>query len=165
MGQKQSREFSTDDEPAQVWADDDIATSGVKITHEVMEQLAGRLPPISKIQAEELARRRAAAKAAEARAQEAVAALGVSLQHSRRVGSLLLAHEQEELAQVEKMADELLASEYCAPSGEPACQAEASDCLDCYRQHPGAPLECAAAVDAYSRCSRRAWASVVGAEL
>jgi hypothetical protein len=52
-----------------------------------------------------------AARRLAARAQEA-AALGVALQHSRRVGSLLLVHGQEELAQVETMADELLASEY-----------------------------------------------------
>ena len=84
-------------------------------------------------------------------------ALAAALEKSRRVGSLLLKHEAEELDRIEDLAQELLAREYAAPHHPPPCQQAAQDCVRCYAEHPGEALACAAAVDAYGACAKAAW--------
>ena len=84
-------------------------------------------------------------------------ALAATLESSRRVGNLLLKHEAEELDRIENLAQELLAREYAVPHHPPPCQQAADDCVRCYAEHPGEPLACAAAVEAYGACAKRAW--------
>lgn len=80
-----------------------------------------------------------------------------ALDRSRRVGGMLLKAEAEEVGAVSALADELLASEYAAPSRPKPCQAQAAECVRCYADHAGDPLACAPAVDAYSACAKAAW--------
>ena len=84
-----------------------------------------------------------------------------AIERSRRVGSLLLKREDEELAAVGALADELLAQEYQAPARPPPCQEQAAECLHCYTEHAGDTLKCAAAVHAYSDCTHKAYAAVM----
>lgn len=84
-------------------------------------------------------------------------ALARALERSRRVGGQLLKAEEEELARVDELAQELLASQYVAPSRPRPCAQAAEECVRCYAEHPDDPLACAAAVEAYGRCAREAW--------
>lgn len=80
-----------------------------------------------------------------------------ALERSRRVGGLLLKAEGEELRRIDALAEELVGSEYAAPSRPRPCSQQADDCVRCYADHAGDPLACAAAVDAYSACAKAAW--------
>lgn len=90
-------------------------------------------------------------------AARADASLARALESSRRVGMLLLKHEDEELARIGALADELVAREYAAPSRPRPCQQQADDCVRCYAEHAADPLACAAAVRAYGECAQAAW--------
>jgi len=83
--------------------------------------------------------------------------LARALERSRRVGSLLLKHEDEEISRVGQLAEELVSREYAAPSRPRPCQQEAQDCVRCYAEHVADPLACAAAVEAYGACAKAAW--------
>eukprot|EP00884_Botryococcus_braunii_P000114 jgi/Botrbrau1/10102/Bobra.20_2s0009.1 len=54
------------------------------------------------------------------------------LQDLKRSGDLLLKQGKEEVAAIEERAQQLLHSEYKAPSRDAACKEEASACLSCY---------------------------------
>lgn len=84
-------------------------------------------------------------------------ALARALERSRRVGGQLLKAEEEELARVEQLAQELLSSQYAAPSRPRPCAQAADECVRCYAEHADDPLACAPAVEAYGECARRAW--------
>jgi hypothetical protein len=60
------------------------------------------------------------------------------------------------MAKVSKLAAEFKQKEYLAPMGPPACGELAAECLDCYKRHPGDPLQCATSVAAYSACTQEA---------
>mmetsp|Transcript_924 Transcript_924/g.2820 ORF Transcript_924/g.2820 Transcript_924/m.2820 type:complete len:172 (+) Transcript_924:160-675(+) len=97
------------------------------------------------------------------RVEEEAAALAGDLNRSRRVGGLLLRHEDDELAQVQQYAEELLDHEYRAPSRKPPCVADRDACLACYTSHPKDPLACASSVSAYKACAQSAFAQVTKA--
>ncbi|KAK2080107.1 hypothetical protein QBZ16_002503 [Prototheca wickerhamii] len=84
-------------------------------------------------------------------------ALAHALEQSHRVGRMLLKAEDAELAQVQKLADELIASEYNAPSKPVPCKDAAKAAKECYLAHASNPLACAAAVDAYAQCTSQHW--------
>ena len=84
------------------------------------------------------------------------ASLAAALQRSRRVGGLLLRHEEAELAAANQLADELVAREFAAPSRPHPCSQQADDCVRCYTDHPSDTLAFAAAVEAYGACAKAA---------
>lgn len=84
-------------------------------------------------------------------------ALARALERSRLVGGQLLKAEEEELARVDQLAQELLSSQYAAPSRPRPCAQAAEECVRCYAEHADDPLACAAAVEAYGQCAREAW--------
>ena len=84
-----------------------------------------------------------------------------ALERSQRVGNLLLTREEEELARIDDLAEEMIQREYSTPSRERPCQGEASACLQCYETHADDPTACADVVDVYSKCARQAAASVL----
>lgn len=86
-----------------------------------------------------------------------------ALERSRRVGDALLVREDEEMEKIESLAEELIAREYAAPVRERPCQAEAANCLQCYRANAADPVACSDAVAAYSACAREATAAVLRA--
>ena len=87
--------------------------------------------------------------------------LSRALQRSRRVGDMLLQREDQELAQIEALAEELAQREYTPPSREKPCGEHAAACLACYQQHPEEPTRCHTAVEAYAACARTAAAGIV----
>ncbi len=87
-----------------------------------------------------------------------------ALERSHRVGDILLARENEELEQIDQLAEEIINKEYSSPSRERPCQSEAAACLQCYELNSENPTACEAAVNAYSLCAREAAATVLHAE-
>jgi len=86
-----------------------------------------------------------------------------ALERSRRVGDMLLAREDEELEQIDQLAEEIIKKEYRSPSRERPCQSEAAACLQCYEMNSENPTVCETAVNAYSSCAREAAATVLHA--
>lgn len=87
-----------------------------------------------------------------------------ALERSTRVGDLLLAREDEELEQINALAEEMINKEYSAPSRARPCQGEASACLQCYEANPENPTACAETVQAYSTCARQAASTLLRAQ-
>eukprot|EP00240_Pyramimonas_obovata_P006507 CAMPEP_0118936314 /NCGR_PEP_ID=MMETSP1169-20130426/17994_1 /TAXON_ID=36882 /ORGANISM="Pyramimonas obovata, Strain CCMP722" /LENGTH=169 /DNA_ID=CAMNT_0006879513 /DNA_START=257 /DNA_END=766 /DNA_ORIENTATION=+ len=83
------------------------------------------------------------------------------LQYSKKVGSLLIKHEDEELPKVQQQVKDLLDKQYQAPMRAPPCAMEKGACLACYQQFPNDPLRCAAAVAAFSKCAKQAYQDVL----
>ena len=83
-----------------------------------------------------------------------------ALQSSQRVGDYLLTREEEELAKIKQLAEELVASKYKAPSKERPCQAQAAACLQCY-EVTADPTLCAKHVETYSTCARSAASQLI----
>ncbi|KAL4443814.1 hypothetical protein ABPG75_011551 [Micractinium tetrahymenae] len=159
MGAGQSREPTSDDE---------LFMSGVRVTQGLLEQLDGkprpqRVPPGlaagggSGSVGGGLQALRPPAEEPGLAAAGTDRALGRALERSRRVGGQLLKAEAEELARVDQLAQELLASQYAAPARPRPCAQAAEDCVRCYAEHADDPLACAAAVEAYGECARAAW--------
>jgi hypothetical protein len=136
-----------------------------QVTQELLFQLEGvpRAPRAAAAEAE--ARARAADAEAVALARRS-AGLRAALARSRRVGDMLLAHEDAELAQVAALAEELLARGGGAPpprGAPPPCAAEGDACGACYTARGAGAPECGDAVRAYSACARAAAAAAMGA--
>ncbi|KAI3429569.1 hypothetical protein D9Q98_005656 [Chlorella vulgaris] len=142
--------------------DDEMSLdSGVRITQGLLERLDGkptqRKPPGGG--------GRAATRSGEQRESAAAAAALVMqdrsmarlLERSKRVGTMLLKADGEEVERIDELAGELLAREYATPSRPRPCTQQADDCVRCYANHAADPLACAAAVDAYSACAKAAW--------
>ncbi|CAL5227716.1 g10726 [Coccomyxa viridis] len=81
-----------------------------------------------------------------------------ALQQSRRVGDLLLKNEEQETAEISRLAADLLDREYRAPLKEPPCLKEREACIQCYKENVKDALKCQDAVRAYSQCSQRVFA-------
>jgi hypothetical protein len=79
-----------------------------------------------------------------------------ALERSHRLGDMLLAREDEELEQINQLAEEIIRKEYSSPSQERPCQSEAAACLQCYEINSENPTACEDAVNAYSMCAREA---------
>jgi hypothetical protein len=88
-------------------------------------------------------------------------ALAAALERSRRVGGLLLRHEDAELAAVGQLAEELVQREFATPSRPRPCAQQADDCVRCYAEHADDSLACAPAVEAYGACAKAAWRDAV----
>ncbi|KAL4449446.1 hypothetical protein ABPG77_007090 [Micractinium sp. CCAP 211/92] len=157
MGAGQSREA----------VDDDTFISGVRVTQGLLEQLDGKPRPqrvptglaaasgggsIGGLQA-----LRPQAEEPSLAAAGPDRALARALERSRLVGGQLLKAEEEELGRVDQLAQELLSSQYVAPSRPRPCAQAAEECVRCYAEHADDPLACAAAVEAYGQCAREAW--------
>jgi hypothetical protein len=52
----------------------------------------------------------------------------------KKVGNLLIKHEDEELPKVQQQVQELMDKQYKAPMRAPPCAAEKGACLACYQQ-------------------------------
>ncbi|KAL6783647.1 COX23 [Auxenochlorella protothecoides x Auxenochlorella symbiontica] len=150
MGQRWSRDSDDGEE----------LTSGVRITKELLDQLDGKVVPV---QAPPRPSASLAVRppAEDVRAVEREAKhdqqLAHALERSRRVGRLLLKTEEAELGSITRLADELLASEYNAPSRPQPCKEAAAAATACYEAKTADPLACAPAVEAYVRCSQKVW--------
>jgi len=83
------------------------------------------------------------------------------LQYSKKVGNLLIKHEDEELPKVQQQVQELMDKQYKAPMRAPPCAAEKGACLACYQAFPDDPLRCAEAVAAFSKCAKQAYQDVL----
>lgn len=152
--------------------DDEPLQNGIRISKSLLDQLNGKAPlprraPVT-IGGGSIAQAVRPPPAALPSAEAEAAALArqdrglaQAVERSRRVGSLLLKREDEELAKVGALAEELLAKEYQAPSRPLPCQEQAAECLRCYTEHTSDTLLCADAVRAYSDCSRQAFAAVM----
>ncbi|CAL8462414.1 g1947 [Coccomyxa elongata] len=79
-----------------------------------------------------------------------------ALRHSRRVGDMLLKVEEQEMAKVNQLTDDLLKKEYRAPLRETPCLQEREACLQCYKNNSQDVLKCADAVAAYAACAQQA---------
>eukprot|EP01025_Chloroclados_australasicus_P063452 TRINITY_DN8398_c0_g1_i1.p3 TRINITY_DN8398_c0_g1~~TRINITY_DN8398_c0_g1_i1.p3 ORF type:complete len:155 (-),score=8.38 TRINITY_DN8398_c0_g1_i1:158-622(-) len=77
-----------------------------------------------------------------------------ALSTSRKVGNLLLKHEEAELAKVRAQAAALLSTK-STQGPKRCCAAEREACTACYAQFPGDELQCTGAVAAYEACARR----------
>uniref|UniRef100_A0A6T5TMH5 Uncharacterized protein n=1 Tax=Chlamydomonas chlamydogama TaxID=225041 RepID=A0A6T5TMH5_9CHLO len=86
--------------------------------------------------------------------------LAKALHSSTRVGSFLLKHEEEETKKIHGLAQELL-DKYKFPQRPVPCQKERQDAVSCYEANTKDPLKCAAAVDAFSKCSHTAFEAYV----
>lgn len=142
---------------------DDLPTSsGVRVTQGLLQQLQGKklqhsAPPLR------IAPRPQPPSAEATKEIKRLLAhdqqLHQALDHSRRVGDLLLKNEETELRNIDAMTQQLLQSEYRGPSRQPPCRHEHAQCLQCYELNPTDPLSCANAVEAYAACARAAHAS------
>ncbi|PSC69439.1 cytochrome c oxidase assembly [Micractinium conductrix] len=148
--------------------DDFFLDSGVRVTQGLLEQLDGKprpsrpapgggLPFAGSAAAQGLRPPTQQAELSDAALAAGDASLAAALQRSRRVGGLLLRHEEAELAAANQLADELVAREFAAPSRPHPCSQQADDCVRCYTEHASDSLACAAAVEAYGACAKAAW--------
>ncbi|KIZ06621.1 hypothetical protein MNEG_1323 [Monoraphidium neglectum] len=80
-----------------------------------------------------------------------------ALAASRRVGSLLLKAEEQEMEKVAAAADDLIRREYSTPAREVPCQRERDACINCYQHHKQDAWACAEMVDAYASCASAAY--------
>ena len=87
-----------------------------------------------------------------------------ALERSTRVGDFLVIREEEELAQINALAEDLINKQYSAPSRARPCQGQAAACLQCYESNHENPTACAEAVNAYSTCAREAASSLLRAQ-
>ena len=86
-----------------------------------------------------------------------------ALERSHRVGDMLLAREDEEIQQIDQLAEEIINKEYKSPSRDRPCQSEAAACLQCYEANSENPTVCEDVVYAYSSCAREAASTVLHA--
>ncbi|KAG7666893.1 hypothetical protein Ndes2526B_g04619 [Nannochloris sp. 'desiccata'] len=157
---------------------DEAVFSGVRITPELVGQLSGT--PVSRKdpRSSSSGRGDGGGRGSEAQAMRSHAPpsqvdqdvamtirrselLRRALERSHRVGDLLLAREDEELEQIDQLAEEIIKKENSQPSRARPCQSEAAACLQCYKLNSENPTVCESAVNAYSTCAREAAATVL----
>mmetsp|Transcript_19077 Transcript_19077/g.26418 ORF Transcript_19077/g.26418 Transcript_19077/m.26418 type:complete len:157 (+) Transcript_19077:202-672(+) len=80
---------------------------------------------------------------------------------SKRVGDMLLKHEEEEIVKVQQLAKELVDKEFKAPLRPIPCSDEKAACVYCYQLNSTDPLLCAEKVSAFSQCAQDAYKSAL----
>lgn len=161
MGASPSREASEEADVTSQYR------SVVRVSPDLLLQLAGQEPSADRGAPDGFSRIQPLSEAEKQQAavEEALRSSRVAdsaLQHSRRVGDLLLKNEDEEVQRVTQYAEELLDHEYRAPMKPTPCEQARQQCLACYTQHPQDVLKCGEAVEAYKACADQAFRKFVG---
>ncbi|GLJ23431.1 hypothetical protein SUGI_0443490 [Cryptomeria japonica] len=78
------------------------------------------------------------------------------LHESERVMEKLQKEEARMAEEVKRKAKELHEKEYRMPEQKSVpCSVLKDECVQCYKSHPGDPLQCAEAVKAFAECARQ----------
>lgn len=78
-----------------------------------------------------------------------------SLLRSRRIGSLLLKREEEELSKINTQIKELTQHPAMQPPCRDICHQQRAAVEKCCQDHPGSVLQCASLIDAYANCTNK----------
>ncbi|CAK0751520.1 hypothetical protein CVIRNUC_002074 [Coccomyxa viridis] len=158
MGQAQSRVIDDEQHPAR------RIEPGVRVTRELLEQLSGKERP--RHGQKDVTASIAPLRQVPQKEEEAVLVIRQdprmedALQQSQRMGDLLLKHEQQETAEISRLAADLIDREYRAPLKDPPCLKEREACIQCYKANADDALRCRDAVSAYSQCAQGVFAAV-----